>query len=112
MKIRLDKAIVEVIPENDIETAELKALWVRMGNCIGETKRLEPMGVYTPEDTTVKNVARFHMEGLSEQELKAVPAFFAPYDTDVYCATCNKTVFVKKGDQIPICCGKLMEIID
>ena len=29
MKIRLDKAIVEFIPENDIETAELKALWVR-----------------------------------------------------------------------------------
>ena len=58
------------------------------------------------------NAARFHIEGLTEQELKTVPAFFAPYDTDVYCATCNKTVFVKKGDQIPICCGKLMEIID
>ncbi len=112
MKIRLDKAIVEFIPENDIETAELKALWVRMGNCEGNTKQLEPMGVYTPEDPATKNVARFHLEGLSEKELKSIPAFFAPYDTDVYCATCNKTVFVKKGDQIPVCCGKLMEIID
>ena len=69
MKIRLDKAIVEFIPENDIETAELKALWVRMSNCVGNTKQLEPIGVYTPEDATVKNSARFHIEGLTEQEL-------------------------------------------
>ena len=69
MKIRLDKAIVEFIPENDIETAELKALWVRMGNCEGNTKQLEPMGVYTPEDPATKNAARFHLEGLSEKEL-------------------------------------------
>ena len=34
MKIRLDKAIVEFVPENPAETAELEALWVRMGNCI------------------------------------------------------------------------------
>jgi hypothetical protein len=109
MKIRLDKAIVEFVPENPAETAELEALWVRMGNCVGNTKQLEPMGVYIPEEN---NVARFHIEGLNEAELKAVPEFIAPYDTDVYCVTCNKTVHVKKGEQIPVCCGKLMEILD
>ena len=109
MKIRLDKAIVEFVPENPAETAELEALWIRMGNCIGNTKQLEPMGVYQP---TENNVARFHLNGLTAEEEKAVPVFLAPYDTDVYCATCNKVVHVKKGEQIPICCGKLMEILD
>jgi endogenous inhibitor of DNA gyrase (YacG/DUF329 family) len=32
-------------------------------------------------------------------------------DCEVYCKTCNKTVELKKGDAIPLCCGKLMEII-
>ena len=32
MKIRLDKAIAEFIPENEIETAELESLWIKMGN--------------------------------------------------------------------------------
>ena len=109
MKIKLDKSIVEFIPENAAETAELEALWVRMGNCEGDNKKLEPMGVYIPSE---KNVAQFHIAGLSEQEKNAVPVFLAPYDTDVYCSTCNKTVHVKKGEQIPICCGKLMEILD
>ena len=109
MKIRLDKAIVEFVPENPAETAELEALWIRMGNCVGNTKQLEPMGVYQP---TENNVARFHLNGLTAEEEKAVPVFLAPYDTDVYCATCNKVVHVKTGEQIPICCGKLMEILD
>ena len=74
MKIRLDKAIVEFVPENPAETAELEALWVRMGNCIGNTKQLEPIGVYQP---TEKNVARFHINGLTAEEEKAVPAFIA-----------------------------------
>lgn len=109
MKIRMDKAVVQFIPESPIETAELEALWIRMGNCIGATKRLEPIGVYIPSE---QNIATFHIEGLSEEEEKAVPAFVAPYDTDVYCVTCNKTVHIKAGEQIPLCCGKLMEILD
>jgi thiol peroxidase len=36
----------------------------------------------------------------------------APKDCDVYCNICNKTVSLKKGEEIPICCGKLMEVID
>lgn len=109
MKIRFDKAIVEFVPENPVETAELEALWIKMGNCVGGNKQLEPIGVYQPSE---KNVAQFHINGLTEAEAKAVPTLIAPYDTDVYCATCNKTVHVKKGEQIPICCGKLMEILD
>ena len=50
--------------------------------------------------------------GLSEEEKKAVPEIRAPYDTDVYCVTCNKTVHVKAGEVVPFCCGRLMEILD
>lgn len=109
MKIKLNKAIVEFIPENEVETAELEALWVRMGNCVGDNKSLEPIGVYVPSE---KNVARFHMSGLSEQETNAVTQTIAPYDTDVYCVTCNRVEHVKKGEPIPVCCGKVMEILD
>ena len=49
MKIRINKDLVEFIPEHAAETAELEALWVKMGNCLGGTKRLEPIGG-TPVD--------------------------------------------------------------
>ena len=37
MKIRIDKDIVEIIPEHASEAAELEALWIKMGNCTGGT---------------------------------------------------------------------------
>lgn len=98
MKIRINQDIVEFTPENPAEKTELEALWIKMANCIGKTKRLEPMGTYIPsEDRT----AMFHIEGLSKEETGAVPSVRAPYDTDVYCQTCNKTVHVKKARSSP-----------
>ena len=109
MKIRIDKDIVTFTPENAAETAALEALWIKMGNCVGDSKALQPIGVYMPsQDKT----AVFHIEGLSLQEKDAVPQVRAPYDTDVYCVTCNKTIHVKAGETIPSCCGRLMEILD
>ena len=56
MKIRVNKDIVEFTPEHAAEAAELEALWVKMGNCVGNTKRLEPMGVYNPmENKTMRS---------------------------------------------------------
>ena len=109
MKIRIDKDVVTFTPEHAAEAAELEALWIKMGNCIGQTKSLQPIGTYLPgEDKT----AVFHIEGLSEQEKAAIPTIRAPYDTDVYCVTCNKTQHIKAGEVVPFCCGKLMEILD
>ena len=109
MKIRIDKDIVTFTPENAAETAELEALWIKMGNCVGDSKSLQPIGVYMPsQDKT----AVFHIEGLNQQEKDAVPQVRAPYDTDVYCVTCNKTIPIKAGETIPSCCGRLMEILD
>ena len=109
MKIRIDKDIVEFTPEHAAERAELEALWIKMGNCIGGTKTLQPIGVYVPSEN---RTAVFHIEGLNEQEKNTIPEIRAPYDTDVYCVTCNKTVHVKAGEVVPFCCGRLMEILD
>ncbi len=109
MKIRIDKDIVEFTPENAAETVELEALWVKMGNCVGETKRLQPIGVFVPSEN---KTAQFHIEGLNEKEKNQVPEVRAPYDSDVYCVTCNKTVHVKAGEVVPFCCGRLMELLD
>ena len=109
MKIRIDKDIVTFTPENAAETKELEALWIKMGNCIGQTKSLQPIGTYLP---TENKTATFHSEGLSEVEKAAIPEVRAPYDSDVYCVTCNKTVHVKAGEVVPFCCGRLMELLD
>ena len=109
MKIRIDKDIVEIIPEHASEAAELEALWIKMGNCTGGTKRLEPMGTYMKSED---KSAKFHIEGLTAEEIKAQPTVLAPYDTDVYCYVCNRTEHIKAGQPIPVCCGRLMEILD
>ena len=109
MKIRIDKDLVEFTPEHPAEVAELEALWVKLGNCLGGNKSLEPIGTYVPSQ---QRSATFHIAGLSEQEKKEVPEVRVPYDTDVYCVTCNKTVHVKAGEVLPSCCGRLMEILD
>ena len=109
MKIRIDKDIVTFTPEHAAETAELEALWIKMGNCLGGNKSLQPIGTYVPSES---KTAVFHIEGLNEQEKKEIPEIRAPYDTDVYCVTCNKTVHVKAGEVVPFCCGRLMEILD
>ena len=109
MKIRIDKDIVTFTPEHAAEAAELEALWIKMGNCVGDNKSLQPIGTYVPAES---KTATFHIEGLSVEEKTAVPAVRAPYDTDVYCVTCNKTVHVKAGEVIPFCCGRLMEVLD
>jgi hypothetical protein len=109
MKIRIDKDVVSFTPEHAAETAELEALWIKLGNCLGGTKQLQPIGTFVPsQDRT----AVFHIEGLSKEEAEAIPQIRAPYDTDVYCVTCNKTVHVKAGEVVPFCCGRLMEILD
>ena len=109
MKIRIEKDIVEFTPEHPAEVVELEALWIKMGNCLGGTKQLQPIGTFVASQD---RAAKFHIEGLSKQEAEAVPEVRAPYDTDVYCVTCNKTVQVKAGEVIPFCCGRLMEILD
>ena len=63
MKIRMDKDIVTFTPEHAAEAAELEALWIKLGNCLGDNKRLEPLGVYIP---TENKTASFHIAVFSK----------------------------------------------
>ena len=54
-------------------------------------------------------MARFAIEGeLSED----IPEKYAEKEGRYVCLTCNKYIMLKKRDQIPLCCGKLMECYD
>jgi hypothetical protein len=59
MKIRIDKDLVEFVPENDDETSEVEQLWKLIVDCVRFNKKLVPVGEYIPEKN---NVARFVIE--------------------------------------------------
>ncbi|MDR0906600.1 MAG: hypothetical protein LBN00_10590 [Oscillospiraceae bacterium] len=117
MKIELDKAVVTLTPENQNEKAQLEHLWRLLIDCNGPTLNLTPIGEYVPLKNG--NGAQFYIEGLLHEDKTGAKIVSAPYvavyaaeDCTVYCATCNKIIDLKRGDEIPLCCGKLMEIID
>lgn len=59
MKIELDKAIVEITPENAKEAEQLDTLWKVIIDCAGTNKKLVPIGEYIPVKSTL---ARFTIE--------------------------------------------------
>lgn len=109
MKINIDKNLVEFTPETADEKAKLEGLWKLMVDCVRFNKKMVPVGEYTP----AKNeFARFAIEGLEPQKADAYPDVRVDKDCRAYCQTCNKYVELKKGDRVPPCCGKLMEVLD
>ena len=102
MKISLEKNLIEFVPESDAETTALSSLWNVMVDCVKFNRKMVPIGEYVP---IKKNMAQFLIEG----EVDVTTAVYAPEDMTVYCATCNKYFNVKKGEQIPLCCGRVME---
>ncbi|SFM39572.1 hypothetical protein [Thermodesulforhabdus norvegica] len=107
MRIEFYKNYIEFIPESDLETNSLEGLWRLLVDCVRFNKKLVPMGEYIPQK---KNVARFAIEG--EAGVEEYPVVIVDRDCRCYCQTCNKYVELKKGDRVPPCCGKLMEIMD
>lgn len=59
MKIKLDKNVVEITPENPNEAEELDTLWKVIVDCSGSNKKLSPIGEYIPVKSTL---ARFVIE--------------------------------------------------
>jgi hypothetical protein len=109
MQINIDKNLVEFTPENPDETAKLETLWRLMVDCARFNKKMVPVGEYIP---TKHNMARFAIEGIQAQGAPEFPDVRVDHDCRCYCQTCNKYVMLKKGDRIPPCCGKLMEVMD
>lgn len=109
MKIQIDKNVVEMMPENSEETAALNTLWRIMVDCMGENKMLNPIGEYIPEK---KKLARFVIEGVPGGITERAVEQSAATDATYLCAICNKYMKVKAGENLPMCCGKIMENID
>lgn len=59
MQIKVDKNVVELVPENTRETTELEKLWNVMVDCVKFNKKLVPIGEYVPQKS---NLARFAIE--------------------------------------------------
>ena len=111
MKINIEKNIVAFTPENGDETSKLESLWKTIVDCVRFNKKMVPMGEFVPQNED-KNVARFVIEGESGSNTEGVPEAYADADCTYICMTCNKYVNLKKGERIPLCCGKLMELLD
>jgi hypothetical protein len=96
MKITIDRNVVEFVPENTAETTSMETLWRILIDCVNETKNLTPIGEFVP---IKQNLARFTIEGV-------------PEDCTYLCEICNKYMNVKKGQEVPLCCGRVMEAVD
>lgn len=60
MKIRIEKNLVEFIPESPEETKALSGLWDTIVDCAKFNKKLVPIGEYVPSK---ENLAQFAIEG-------------------------------------------------
>ncbi len=109
MKIEIEKTRVSLAPENAEEKAKLEAIWRVLVDCIGDSRKLVPIGEYVPQKGD--HAASFQIEGLGPQESSYVEVR-VDNETEVYCKTCNKLLALNAGDVIPLCCGKMMEIVD
>ena len=109
MKINIDKNLVEFTPENPDEKVKIEALWRVLVDCARFNKKMVPVGEYIPGKN---DFARFAIEGMDAAKGDGFPEVYADDDCRCYCQTCNKYVELKKGDRIPPCCGKLMEVLD
>ncbi len=109
MKIDIDKNLVEFTPENADEKAKLESLWKLVVDCVRFNKKLVPVGEYVPAKN---DFARFMIEGMDTSSADVYADVRAKDDCRAYCQTCNKFVELKKGDRVPPCCGKVMEILD
>jgi hypothetical protein len=106
MEIRIDKNVVEFTPDSEDETKQLEELWRVIIDCARFSRKMVPIGEYIPSK---RNMARFAIEGELSDE---IPEKYAEKEGRYVCLTCNKYVILKQGDQIPLCCGKLMEFYD
>ena len=109
MRIEFNKNIVEFFPETAEEKAKIETLWRILIDCNGTAKKLTPIGEYEPHKN--HNSAMFVMEDIEKKDL-GYTEVRVEEDCICYCENCNKQISLKKGDPIPVCCGKVMEIIE
>ncbi len=109
MKIDIVKSQVIFTPENDEEKAKLTAVWNILVDCVGDSRKLVPVGEYVPQKN--EKGASFYIEGLDTRD-STFAEVRVERDEQVYCKICNKLLSMKAGEVIPMCCGKMMEIVE
>ncbi len=109
MRIDIIKSRVMFYPQTAEEKAKLEAIWRLLVECVGESRKLVPVGEYVPQKDDRR--VTFHIEGVDPEENTYVEIRLES-DADLYCRTCSKVISLKAGDVIPMCCGKMMEILD
>lgn len=109
IKIDIQKTHVVLTPENDEEKAKMTALWKLLVDCVGDNRKLAPIGEFVPLKSD--KGASFHIEGLEAGESSFVEVR-VDRDESVYCKTCNKLLKLKAGEVIPLCCGEMMSVVD
>ena len=119
MKIQIEKTVVTFNPESPAEKDSLEKLWRMLIDCNGPTLKLCPIGEFIP--AVNDKGAMFYIEGMERSTDPKVSAAakstgstptVVTEDCTVYCSICNKTIDLKAGDTIPMCCGKPMINID
>ena len=80
-----------------------------MIDCVKDSRKMVPVGEYVPDKG--HNSASFYIEGLNPGD-SSFAEVRLEHDESVYCKTCNKLLNLKTGEIIPICCGKMMEVVD
>jgi hypothetical protein len=55
---------------------------------------------------------KIDVKEIAEKVHKEHKPVYTDNDNTAYCSICNKTVELKAGDEIPLCCGRVMELID
>ena len=111
MHVNITKNLVEFLPETADEAAKMRTVWRLLVDCNDKTRRLVPVGEYVPAKNKDKG-AMFVIEGQGQVQLPEFPEVIVQEDCKVFCFICNRITELKKGQRIPPCCGKLMEIMD
>ena len=107
MRISQNKNVVELEPQSPTEASALALLWRQLVSCTGESAKLAPIGEFFPGN---KNVASFVIE--SKEALQAPEQESVVTDATYICSTCNRYMEIAKGELVPICCARPMELMD
>ena len=108
MKITIDRNVVEFVPGSTAETSSMETLLRILIDCVNETKNLTPIGEFVPQK---QNLARFTIEGVPGGKT-VMSEQVSQEDCTYICEICNKYMNVKKGQEVPLCCGRVMESVD
>ncbi len=110
MENNINERIVEFSTESANKKLNLEALWKPIIDCFQFSKNLVSIGQYV---YGMDHYARLAIEGYDEnaQGFDRPTEIYAEKDYRCYCDTCHRYMDIKKGDRLPSCCGKPIDVL-